>query len=54
MSDARWGDPREYDARDRGNEWPRLYDARDRHEHNPAAGSRARTMACQPAAISSR
>jgi hypothetical protein len=38
MSDARWGDPREYDARDRGNEWPRVYDARDRHEHNPGDG----------------
>ena len=35
MSDARWGDPREYDARDRGDEWPRVYDPRDRDEHDP-------------------
>ena len=27
MSDARWGDPREYDARDLGYEWPRVGDA---------------------------
>jgi hypothetical protein len=26
MSDARWGDLREYDTRDRGDEWPRMYD----------------------------
>ena len=29
MSDARWGDPREYDARDSGYEWPRVYDSRE-------------------------
>jgi hypothetical protein len=28
MSDARWDDPREYDARDRGDEWPRVTYAR--------------------------
>ena len=38
MSDARWGDPREYDARDRGDEWPRVYDARDRDDHDPRDG----------------
>jgi hypothetical protein len=38
MSDARWGDPREYDARDPGNEWPRVYDPRDRDEHDPRDG----------------
>ena len=27
------GDPREYDARDSGSEWPRVYDPRDRDEH---------------------
>jgi hypothetical protein len=30
MSDARWSDPRDYDARDHSDEWPRVYDARDR------------------------
>jgi hypothetical protein len=35
MSDARWGDPREFDERDRGDEWPRVYDPRDRDEHDP-------------------
>ena len=35
MSDALWGDPREYDARDPGDEWPRVYDPRDRDEHDP-------------------
>jgi hypothetical protein len=35
MSDARSGDPREYDARDLDNEWPRVYDTRDRDEHDP-------------------
>lgn len=35
MSDVRWGDPREYDARDRDDEWPRVYDPRDRDEHDP-------------------
>jgi hypothetical protein len=34
MSDARWSDPREYDARDR-DEWPRVYDPRDRDDHDP-------------------
>jgi hypothetical protein len=38
MSDARWSDPREYDARDRSDEWPRVYDARDRDEHDPREG----------------
>ena len=38
MSDARWGDPREYDARDPGDEWPRVYDPRDRDEHDPRDG----------------
>jgi hypothetical protein len=35
MSDARWSDPREYDVRDRGDEWQRVYDPRDRDEHDP-------------------
>jgi hypothetical protein len=35
MSDARWGDPREYDARDPDDQWPRVYDPRDRDEHDP-------------------
>ncbi len=34
MSDARWDDPREHDARDR-DEWPRVYDARDRDGNDP-------------------
>jgi hypothetical protein len=38
MSDARWGDPREYDVRDPGHEWPRVYDQRDRDEHDPRDG----------------
>jgi hypothetical protein len=38
MSDARWSDPRDYDARDRGDEGPRVYDARDRHEYDPRDG----------------
>ena len=38
MSDARWNDPREYDARDPANEWPRVYDPRDRDEHDPRDG----------------
>ena len=38
MSDARWGDPREYDARDRGDESARVYDPRDRNEHDPRDG----------------
>ena len=32
MSDARWGDPREYDARDPDDQWPRVYDPRDRDD----------------------
>ena len=32
------GDPREYDARDRSDEWSRVYDARDRDEHDPRDG----------------
>jgi hypothetical protein len=35
MSDARWGDPREYDARDPIDQWPRVYDPRDRDERDP-------------------
>jgi hypothetical protein len=35
MSDPRWNNPREYDPRDRGDEWPRVYDPRDRDEHDP-------------------
>ena len=35
MSDARWDDPREYDARGRSDEWPRVYEPRDRDEHDP-------------------
>jgi hypothetical protein len=38
MSDARWNDSREYDARDLGDEWPRVYDTRDRDEHDPRDG----------------
>ena len=38
MSDARWNDPREYDARDSGDEWPRVYDPRDRDDHDPRDG----------------
>ena len=38
MSDARWSDPREYDARDPGYEWPRVYAPRDRDEHDPRDG----------------
>jgi hypothetical protein len=34
MSDARWGDPREYGERNR-DERPRVYDERDRDEHEP-------------------
>ena len=26
MSDARWGDPRDYDARERNDEWPPVHD----------------------------
>jgi hypothetical protein len=35
MSDARWNDPREYGARDGGDERPRAYDERDRDDHDP-------------------
>ena len=38
MSDARWNDPREYDARDPDGQWPRVYDPRDRDEHDPRDG----------------
>jgi len=38
MSDARWGDPREYGERDRDDERPRVYDERDRDEHDPRDG----------------
>jgi hypothetical protein len=35
MSDARSRDPREYEARDPGDQWPRVYDARDRERNDP-------------------
>ncbi|MBA2305463.1 MAG: hypothetical protein H0W08_22915 [Acidobacteria bacterium] len=35
MSDARWGDPREYDDRDREDERPRVYDERHRDDNDP-------------------
>jgi hypothetical protein len=35
MSDARWGDPREYGERDRDDGRPRVYDERDRSDHDP-------------------
>jgi hypothetical protein len=35
MSDARWGDPREYDGRDRSDEFWRVYDPRDRDDYDP-------------------
>jgi hypothetical protein len=38
MSDARWDDPRDHDARDRSDDWPRVYDPRDREEHDPRDG----------------
>jgi hypothetical protein len=38
MSNARWGDPREFDERDPGTEWPRVYDLRDGDEHDPRDG----------------
>src|SRR6516162_477086 len=38
MSDARWGDPRDPDMRDRGDEWPRVYDPRDRDDCDPRDG----------------
>jgi hypothetical protein len=38
MSDARWGDPREFGERDRGDERPRVYDERDRDDHDPRDG----------------
>jgi hypothetical protein len=38
MSDARWNDPREYDARDPDDRWPRVYDPRDRDENDPRDG----------------
>lgn len=38
MSDARWNDPREYDARGRGDESLRVYDPRDRDDHDPRDG----------------
>ena len=34
MSDIRWGDPREYDERDRDDGWPRVDDERDRDDHD--------------------
>lgn len=38
MSDARWGDPREYGDRDHGDERPRVYDERDRDDLDPRDG----------------
>jgi hypothetical protein len=38
MSDARWGDPREYGERDRDDGRPRVYDERDRADHDPRDG----------------
>jgi hypothetical protein len=38
MSDARWGDPREYGERERGDERPRVYDDRDRDDCDPRDG----------------
>jgi hypothetical protein len=38
MSDARWGDPREYGERDRDDERPRVYDEHDRDDHDPRDG----------------
>ena len=38
MSDARWGDPREYGERDRDDGRPRVYDERDRDDHDPRDG----------------
>jgi hypothetical protein len=38
MSDVRWGDPREYDERDRDDGRPRVYDERDRDDHDPRDG----------------
>ena len=38
MSDARGGDPRDYDARDRGDEWPHVY--------RPARPGGARSAGC--------
>ena len=35
MSDARWGDPRDYGERERGEERPRVYDDRDRDDYEP-------------------
>jgi hypothetical protein len=35
MSDARWGDPREYGDRDPSDERPRVYDERDRDDQDP-------------------
>lgn len=34
MADARWGDPRGYGERDRGDERPRVYDDRDGDDHD--------------------
>jgi hypothetical protein len=38
MSDARWGDPREYGERDRDDGLPRVYDERDRDDYYPRDG----------------
>jgi hypothetical protein len=38
MSDGRGGDPREYDTRDRLDDWPRVYDPRERDGHDPRDG----------------
>jgi hypothetical protein len=38
MSDARWGDPRHYGERERGDERPRVYDERDGDNQDPRDG----------------
>ena len=38
MSDPRWNDPREDDARDLGDEVPHVYDIRDRDDRGPRDG----------------
>ena len=38
MSDALWGDPREYSERDRDDGRPRVYDERDRDDDDPRDG----------------
>jgi len=38
MSDARWGDPREYGERDRDDERPRVHNQCERDDHDPRDG----------------